>query len=301
MAIIVTSLPDYVEQNRMPLIGKSLLGSKSASILTSQSGIKGDTALNLIDTEVVFQDGSDCGWNAAGSTTLSQRTFDPAVLKVNTNFCHKKLLGKYAEHQVRITAGKENLPFEEKFMEGVADGINEGIEKMIWQGDSTNDNEFDGLLKVMGDASVSGSTLAKGTSAYAAIKDAYMALPERVATKADTVVLVSDGMFRSYIQDLVSANLYHFNPATSEAGEYEIPGTKVKVIAVSGLNDTATYDYVVAGRLSNMFYGYDFEDDKDAMDMWFSKDNQEFRLAVNFIGSTQVAYPDELVLNKVTK
>ena len=65
---IVTSLPTYVDQNRLPLIAKAVLGAKTASLFTLQSGVKSPTALNLISTDVVFGDGSTCGWNEAGQS-----------------------------------------------------------------------------------------------------------------------------------------------------------------------------------------------------------------------------------------
>ena len=34
----------------------------------------------------------------------------------------------------------------------------------------------------------------------------------------------------------------------------------------------------------------------ETFDLWYSKDNQEFRLAVKFNAGVQVAFPDEVVL-----
>ena len=74
-----------------------------------------------------------------------------------------------------------------------------------------------------------------------------------------------------------------------------VPGTSIRVIAVNGLNSTGK---IVAGRLSNFFYGVGAEDDKDTFDFWYSQDNREFRLAVYFAMAVQVAYPNEIVLGK---
>ena len=82
MAINVASLPAYVEERRLPIISKIILGAKTAELLTLATDVKGKTALNLLNTEVVFGDGSTCGWNEAGTSTLSQRYIDPAILKV---------------------------------------------------------------------------------------------------------------------------------------------------------------------------------------------------------------------------
>lgn len=297
---IVTALPNYVEEHRLPLIAKSVLRGKTIELVQIETGVKSDTALNLISAAVQFGDGSSCGWTPTDGITLSQRKLVPVFVKVNQAFCDKNLLKKWASYEVTLAAGRNTLPFEEQFLEEISNSINEQIEKMVWQGDSANAGsriECDGYLKHI-EAGGSGATIltdVDGTSAYNRIKRVYNALPARVVDKQDTVIFVSNSLYREFINELVASNLYHFNPDYGQ-GEYPLPGTSIRVIAVSGLDGT---NKIVAGRLSNFFYGVDAEDDKDTLDLWYSKDNQEFRLAVNFAVSTQVALPDEIVLSKI--
>lgn len=297
---IVTALPNYVEEHRLPLIAKSVLRGKTIELVQIETGVKSDTALNLISAAVQFGDGSNCGWTPTDGVTLSQRKLVPVFVKVNQAFCDKNLLKKWASYEVTLAAGRNTLPFEEQFLEEISNSINEQIEKMVWQGDSANAGsriECDGYLKHI-EAGGSGATIltdVDGTSAYNRIKRVYNALPARVVDKQDTVIFVSNSLYREFINELVASNLYHFNPDYGQ-GEYPLPGTSIRVIAVSGLDGT---NRIVAGRLSNFFYGVDAEDDKDTLDLWYSKDNQEFRLAVNFAVSTQVALPDEIVLSKI--
>ena len=298
---IVTALPNYVEEHRLPLIAKSVLRGKTIELVQIETGVKSDTALNLISASVTFGDGSSCGWTPTEGVTLSQRKLVPVFIKVNQAFCDKNLLKKWASYEVTLAAGRSTLPFEEQFLEEISNSINEQIEKMVWQGDSANGSsriECDGYLKHI-EAGGSGATIltdTDGTTAYNRIKRVYNALPARVVDKQDTVIFVSNSLYRDFINELVASNLYHFNPDYGQ-GEYPLPGTSIRVIAVSGLDGT---NKIVAGRLSNFFYGVDAEDDKDTLDLWYSKDNQEFRLAANFAVSTQVAYPDEIVLSKIS-
>ena len=302
MAINVSALSNYVEEKRLPLIAKSVLTGKTVDLVQLETGVKQDTALNLVSASVVFGDGSDCGWDATNGVTLSQRKLQPVFFKVNQAFCDKSLLKKWASYEVRLAAGRETLPFEQKFTEEIARSISEQIEKLIWQGDSQNAGgnvECDGYIKLL--TAVGAGTVAitasSGTSTYNKIKAVYNALPARVIDKDDTVIFVSEADYRSFIQELVAANLYHFNPDYRN-GEYPLPGTSIRVIAVPGLDgsDTGKFDHMVAGRLSNFFYGVDAEDDKSTFDVWYSKDNQEFRLACNFAIAAQVAYPNEVVI-----
>lgn len=295
---IVSSLPTYVDQQRLPLIAKAVLGAKSASLFTLQSGVKGQTALNLVNTNVVFGDGSVCGWDEAGTTTLSQRVITPAALKVNMAFCDKKLLDKWANYQVQVAAGSKTLPFEEDFVSSITDSVNAKLETMIWQGDSSSSTaeEFDGVVTIL---SATGSgvisvPITAGTNAYTAIKAVVAAIPNEVYGE-NTVVFVGMDLFREFIQNLVTANLYHFNP-NDKAGEYLLPGTEVKVIGVNGLNGTHK---IVAGNLDNFFYGTDLAGDEEVYKLWYSEDNREFRLAIEFTAGVQVAFPDQIVVGTI--
>ena len=296
MALNVSTLSNYVEEKRLPLIAKSFLRGKTIDLIQIETGVLQDTALNLVSAQVQFGDGASCGWNPTDGVALSQRLLKPTFLKINQAFCDKDLLKKWASYEVKLAAGREQLPFEESFMEEIANAINESIEKLVWQGDSSHTNEPDGFLKILEAVSsgVVSATWSAGTTAYNKIKTVYNAIPANIIDKEDTVIFVGEETYREFIQDLVSANLYHFSP-DYKAGEYMLPGTAIRVIAVNGLNGTGK---IVAGRLSNFFYGVGAEDDKDTFDFWYSQDNREFRLAVYFAMAVQVAYPNEIVLGK---
>lgn len=296
MAINVSALNNYVEEKRLPLIAKSFLRGKTIDLIQIETGVLQDTALNLVSASVKFGDGATCGWNPNDGVALSQRILKPTFLKVNQSFCDKSLLKKWASYEVKLAAGREQLPFEESFMNEIANAINETIELFVWQGDSRSDNQPDGFLKILETvgSGVISKTWTAGTTAYNKIKAVYNAIPANIIDKEDTVIFVGEETYREFIQDLVAANLYHFSP-DYKAGEYMVPGTSIRVIAVNGLNSTGK---IVAGRLSNFFYGVGAEDDKDTFDFWYSKDNREFRLAVYFAMAVQVAYPNEIVLGK---
>lgn len=290
---IVNSLPDYVEQNRLPILVKSILGAKTAKYITLQSDVKGPTAINLLDVTPVIG-AAKCGWDEKGETALTQRVINAKYLEVNMAFCDKNLYGKWAQSQLGIASGDKNMPFEEEFMDSVAKGIAAQVEKLIWQGDADNAGEFDGFLKLINGVSPD-VTVASGATAYEAVKAAYMALPAEVAQAEDAVVFVSDATYRAFVQDLISANMYHYNPNDAD-GEMFIPGTQCKVVSVNGLNGAAVL--AVAGRLSNFFYGTNALEDAENVSLWYSKDNKEFRADVSWTSGVQVAFPDEIVIAK---
>jgi len=303
----VANLPNYVDQLRPDLIAKAVIGAKSAGLFNLLTGVKGPTALNLIGTEVVFGDGATCGWNEAGATSLSQAVLTPRALKINMSICDKNLLSKWANYLVKVQANKldGDLPFEEYFINDVLKNVKAGIEKMIYQGNSATAGvvEFDGLIKIL-NAQGSGAITASGTageSAYDFIKKVAAAMPASILDKDDLAILVPMPMYMTFIQDLVTANLYHYNPGNGE-NEYLLPGTNIKVIGVNGLNDAdANNDYAIGASLSNLFYGTNLQDGDEIFDLWYSKDNREFRLAIEFVAGVQVAYANEVVFGTKAK
>ena len=287
---IVTGITGYVEEHRSELLSKAMLDGRSRRAFNLMSDVKGPTTLNIMDTNVVFGE-LQCGWNESGSTEFSQRKLEPKALSVNMAFCDKKLLGTYAQYEVKVAAGLEEMPFEEKWTSQILASVNEQIEKMIYQGTGTG-AEFKGLIPILSaESDTVKVTVSSGSSAYEYLKEVAKAIP--VAVKSP-VILVSTPLYREYMQDLVAANLFHYDPANGE-NEYKLPGTDIRVIAVDGLNGV---ENVIAADMANLFYGVSADEDSDTFDLWYSKDNREFRLAINFIAGVQVAFPNEVVLGK---
>ena len=287
---IVTGITGYVEEHRSELLSKAMLDGRSRRAFNLMTDVKGPTTLNIMDTNVVFGQ-LQCGWNESGSTEFSQRKLEPKALSVNMAFCDKKLLGTYAQYEVKVAAGLEEMPFEEKWTSQILASVNEQIEKMIYQGTGTG-AEFKGLIPIL--SAESGTVkvnVSSGSSAYEYLKEVAKAIP--VAVKSP-VILVSTPLYREYMQDLVAANLFHYDPANGE-NEYKLPGTDIRVIAVDGLNGV---ENVIAADMANLFYGVSADEDSDTFDLWYSKDNREFRLAINFVAGVQVAFPNEVVLGK---
>lgn len=286
----LTSLPQYVEQNKIPLVKKAVLGAKSASLFNVQTDIKGSATINLLGVTPSLQAGG-CGWNDAGTAKVTQRTINTKFLKVNQSFCDKDFLNYYANYAVKVGVGKESLPFEEYFTSSIVDSVKELVEKMIWQGKDTA-NEFKGLLPILsGESEVITVEPAEGASTYDAIKAVYAAIPEEILDKA--VIFVGADTYRSFIMEMVEKNFYHYSADGADSKEFTLPATTTKVIAVNGLNSSKK---IVAGAADNFYLGCDMLNDMEVFDLWYSKDNREYRLAIQFNAGVEVAFPSEVVV-----
>lgn len=283
---IVTTITGYVDQNRLPLIGKAVLGAPSIKLFNLQTGVKKDAAINLISSEFELAEGNACGWNESGNATLSQRVIETTPFKVNLAFCDKNLLGTWAQHEVRVAAGFKTLPFEEEFINDVIKNVNDKLEKAVWEmlSDAVGASVPEENYREFGD-SVPAMQMVNGMVA---------AIPAAVRAKNDCAVFVPYSVFYAYKSELVAANLFHFIPEDSEA-YCTIAGTNIKLYPTQGLEDD-----MYAGSLSNFFYGTDMVDDQEKFEFWYSQDNREFRLAIEFNAGVQVAYPDEIVKGHIS-
>ena len=291
MAINVSGLTAYVDEQRLPLIKKTIFAAPSVKHFNLQTGIKHSAALNILNTTVEFGDGGACGWDEAGSNEFSQRILEVGNFKVNMSFCDKAMMKYWMGYEVRVAAGQKSLPFEEDFVDSIVEGVKNKLEGIIWKGVKGTD-KMDGVLTILSAASASTiqPTLASGDTIYEKTLKAYKAIPASILDKA--VIFMGVDNFRDLVLELTAKNLFHYAPEVDDALQIVLPGTSTKVIAVSGLNGEKA---IVACNPENIYYGVDMEGDEEKFDLWYSQDNQEFRLAINFNAGVQVAFPDEVV------
>lgn len=303
MSLNVSNLPAYVEERHLPLLRKAVIEAKSASEFNLQTGIKGATALNLLATNVAFGDGSTCGWTEAGESTLSQRQIVPGAIKVNMSFCDKQLLKTWMNYEVKVAAGQKTLPFEEDFMNGVVEDIKAKLEKAIWQGDKSsldaNLNKFDGMIKILDAATVAKTvTYSEGATIASIVNDVYAAIPSAAFSKGEVVLYMGSDSYRAYIQELIANGNLVITTGVNDVAMPEsilIPGTNVRVYGVAGLDGTGRF---YASYRDNFVYGTDMQGDEEKMEMWYSQDNREYRLAVEFTAGVQAIWPDLMVIAK---
>ena len=294
---VVTSLPAYVQDNKDLIIKNfALVGTATRKRIGIQTGIKTSAYLNYLELAPTLQDGKGCGFTAAGTATLTQRTITTAIIKVNMDICPDSLLGKYAEYLVRIGANSEELPFEQYIIDGVTTEINKKIEKLIWQGDTTKTTDTDlkwinGLLKQFAADSnvVTVSGLVAGTSAYNAIKAVYMALPEEVIERG-ALIFVAPALYREFLQEMVEKNYFHYSgPQDAAPEEFIFPGSDVKVVKTPGLAGTKS---LVGTFGDNLVYGCDAEGDLEDVKIWFSDDDDLFKLKVKWNSGIAYRFPN---------
>ena len=301
---LVSSLPAYVQENRDLIIKNfALVGTATRQRIGLQTGIKKSAHLNYFELNGVLQDGNGCGHNPLDEMTLSQRTIEVALIKEDGQICPETLIGKYAEYLVRVAATENELPFEQYILDTLTAAINKKIEKLIWAGDTTQTSNpdikwIDGFIKQMAaDTAVTPVDLSAVTSAYDGIQAVYMAMPEEVLERGG-VVFVSPSIYRTFLQEMVAKNWFHFGgPQDAAPEEFIFPGTDVKVIKTPGLASNLN---IVGTFADNLVYGTDGENDNEEVDIWWSQDDRVFKYQVKWASGVAYKYPALIVLGTYT-
>ena len=285
----VQNLPAYVEQHRSELIGQTVLGPDVTKYFDLWTGIKGDTTINVIEaTDDMLQCGAACGWSSDGEVSLSQRTIKPGIFKVNLSICDKNLLNKYAGYLVRVEAGKtdRDLPFEQELVDEVIKNVKNSLTSKIFNGNATApaDCGMQGLMNIQDITSID----ITGTSGSKEAIEKIVAAMACANIKSGEIFL-SCSDFTTYVTDLVNANLYHFNPGQAVSDqEVFVPGTNYRLV----VTDALAAGEFFASASNNIVLGVNMENGEEQFDIWYSKDNREFRLAIEFVEGVQVKNPD---------
>lgn len=280
MAYNVEGLSAFVKENEGIIVKDIVFGGvygDTIPLMAKQLGIKTSERIHPSTVEAVLQDVDGCGFDAEGGLTISERTITTHQKKVNMEFCPETLLNKFAEYKVRVGANEGALPFEAEIIDGLVKSINKQVEEGVWSD----------LLAANGIVTNNSTS----TDAYERIMEVYMALPEAILE--DAVIFVSPATFRAYVKALVDKNFYHYNPADGDLEEMFIAGSGVKVRKARGLAST---DNIFATSLKNMIYGTDFLNNKEEVKVWYSDDDDVYKVKVRFNYGAQVAFPD-LVVN----
>jgi hypothetical protein len=311
MAFNVSALTNYVKEDERSLFSSSLFDAKTQQLIQSAGNVmvevKSAATVNIMDTDAAFQDDSGCAFNASGTTTFTQRTLTVGKIKVQEALCPKDLEAKYLQKALPAGTNYTEIIFAQEYTNRKAGKIAEQLETALWQGDTDslniNLNKFDGFKKIIGAASgvvdanttpyvsatVTEITVANVLSVIKGIKNA---IPARVMGKEDLVIFCGWDIFNLVVDAHVNANLFNYGSQNIGDGEFTIPGTKYKIVAVHGLDGTSD---LYAIRLSNMYFGTDLLSDETTADMWFSQDDRNVKYHLAFKAGVQIAFPSEIV------
>tara|TARA_R110002110_G_scaffold26076_4_gene96322 strand:+ start:960 stop:1901 length:942 start_codon:yes stop_codon:yes gene_type:complete len=307
MAFDVTALAAYIENQDFPLIAQMQATGGLAEVANIQTGIKGSSNLQFLDTNVTF--GSDsCTRTASGATVFSQRTIVVGAIAVSEDLCIKDLNGYWAQVLVKKgAAGEQEMPFEieEVYMAKKMNAMANALTLADFQGDLASGNNqlsyYDGLLKIVdAGAAVDGNTGAVtvattiSTSNVLDILDGmWESIPDNIADAEDLSLWVPTSVYKKYVIALKNANLFHYS---GDEGQVKLYGTSVSLRPTVGLPGAAGTERMILTRDSNVTIGMDGDMDEDQMTVRLDPVSEKsIFFDVTFKRGVQLNFIDEVV------
>ena len=295
----VSTITGFTDEVGGELIAKSLVGGTTAKYANVKVGIKGTQAVNILDSDPVFQAGG-CGWNATGTTSFTQIALTTCPESLQEALCPKDLYDTY--QSLLLTSGQpeESVPFINQIADLKSKQIQQRVEAKLWQATKTGGDCFDGLKKLFTDnaVSTSGSTFS-ATAAYGSagnpiteVDKLIAALGDDASAREDLVVFMSFANFRLYVQALTKANFFanYIGGANVMGMEAVHPNTNIKVVPTIGLNGSGM---VVIAPANFIVVGFDLMSDTENLNIWYSKDNNELRIRADYnYGVALVTFSD---------
>ena len=296
----VASIGGYVDQVGGELLAKALIGATTPKYTNVRLGIKGTQALNLLNSNIVFQGGT-CGWDPTGNTTTyTQRNITTCPEKYNEALCYKDLYDTYQSMLMAPGQTQETVPFEQQIADLKVKQIQQRIETQLWQATTGGGDCFDGFASLIasgetGVASSSGTTFSSSATYGTAgnpiteVDKLINVLDDNAMSREDLRVFMSYSNFRLYVQALTRANFFaNYIGSTDITSMMEAthPNTNVKVIPTIGLNGS---NQVTIGPAEYMVVGFDLLSDHEKLVIWYSKDFDELRLRANYNYGAQIA------------
>ena len=313
MAFSLGGLSAYTKQLVKPLLSTAVFEARTQQLIVSGGivlpNVKSIAAIPLFDTDAVFGTQS-CSFDPSGTTSFTQRTITVGKIKIEEKLCPKDMEAYFLQEALKAGSTYEdfgNSDFQKAYLDRKNMKIAAQLETAIWQGDTAslvaNLNKFDGLQKQIAagspvDANVSAFTgvatitTITQSNVIAATEGIYKAIPVAVLGKGDVKIFVGDDWYRLLIMAYRALNLFAYNPQDSESKGFILPGTKIEIVAVNGLNTTGD---AYAISLGNLAMAVDLVDEENSYKMWYSEDNNDVRYRVEFKAGVNVAFTNEVV------
>ena len=321
----LSGLSAYTEENKADIVTKSILGARTMGLIDVRAGIKSAMKVPILDVTAPFQVGGSCAFNTSGTTTVTQTTITPVALKLNMSFCPNELEAYFTQKYLKAGSMYSGTydsqeAIDNLFFTAITDRVqayvNKQVEAMLWLGNTATTADpnlklMNGFIKTIDTAATAIAATQQTSITLGFVRGIFeeiifQKIPNAILND-NPVVFCSQEDFRLLLNALWAANLYSYIPSAAENSNLEFiyPGSNVRVISVPGLNSdngiglpTAAKHRIFAGTASNFVAGVDLENDIKNFDLWFSKDQREVRLNMEFKLGVANHFTDQIVQYK---
>ena len=277
---------NYLDELKDELLGKIVLEGKTIDWAYLVPGVKNRISLNGIGDITSVEDAT-CGWEKGGDIELVQKELVVFPKQIKNTICPKDLektyLGMYMKNN-------KEVPFIEVIANQYVKVAKKEVEKLIWQGDG---NAMNGIYnEANSDTNVVDASSAVNSAAtwIGRVNAMISQTPSEVLERTDGVLVMGYADFMAYVQELQTAANFHVEFNDPSNMSFYIPGTNILCRATAGMDGIAAPTKgknMILTYEENITVGTDMMNDEEVFDIWYSRDNDEVRVNVQFkIGST---------------
>jgi hypothetical protein len=273
--------------------------------ITVKPNVKYKEVMKTLSTNALVKDAA-CDFADQSEVTLNERVLTPKEFQVNLQLCKQDFHSDWEAVQMGYSAFDTLPPSFADFLLGhIAAKVAQKTEENIWQGDDSQEGEFDGFTELL----ANDGTVVDATTTETAITAANVitelglvvdAIPSAVYGKEDLYIYVSQHIARSYVRALggFGANGLGGNGVNNggttwyNGGDLAFDG--VKLFVCSGLPDGK----MVAAQKSNLFFGTGLLSDHNEVkliDMADLDGSQNVRVVMRFTANVQYGIGSDIV------
>lgn len=279
--------------------------------LTVKPNIKFKEVIKKVDTNAIVKDAT-CDFDPTSTLTLTEKVLQPEYQQVNLQLCKKDFQSDWEAASMGFSAF-DSLPssFSDFLIAHVAAKVAQRTEQSIWDGNTSNNGQFDGLTKLVSlDAGLPAAQEVTGTTVTASNVIAQLgsvvdAIPSTVYGSEDLNLYVSSNIARAYVRALGGFGSSGLGAAGTNSmgtqwwnnGSLTFDG--VKIFVAQGLADNK----VIAAEKSNLYFGTGLLADHNevkVIDMADLDGSQNVRVVMRFTAGVQYGVIEDIVTYGIT-
>jgi len=313
MATTTSITTTYAGEFAGQYIAAALLeGSTIASGgITVKPNVKLKEVIKKVSSDGIVKDAT-CDFDATSTLTLTEKILAPEEQQVNLQLCKKDFVADWEAVQMGFSAYESLPPSFSDFLIGhVAAKVAQKTEQNIWDGNTSNNGQFDGLTKLVSlDAALPSAQEVAGTTVdssnvIAQIGSIVDAIPSSLYGNEDLYIYVSQNIARAYVRALGGFGASGLGAAGTNAqgtqwwnnGSLSFDG--VKLFVANGLADNKA----IAAEKSNLFFGTGLISDHNevkVIDMADLDGSQNVRVVMRFTAGVQYGIIEDIVTYGIT-
>jgi len=303
MSLNLTALADFSNQIGGEVVPRIVFEGYTTSILPVKEGVKYIEPLNIMDVDLVVQNG-DCVSTPSVSLIATQRNIYVTKRTSFDALCLDNLDRTYLGISA-LEPGSYNETFAlaTAYTDMLVNQMKKSDDRFLWGAATGSAGESAGLgfLTSGSNTGVVVPNAATGSVSSTTILDITDALIENldpdVADRDDLTIWMSVGNFRKFVTALRNENSYHFDPSaiSNRTGILQIqyPFQNVKVVGTTGI----TGDRICLMPDAYAVVGTDLSSDESNFQLFYDINSDTLKHRIKSKLGVQVAFPEYIVSN----